>query len=66
MPSGLLIRLVAVVEEDGVAGGIAESRPMADARIPHLIDLHAGRLQLRLRLGDVGDTEGQAFRAATV
>ena len=29
--SGLLIRLVAVVEEDGVAVGVAEPRPMADA-----------------------------------
>ena len=29
--SGLLVRLVAVVEEDGVAVGVADAGPMADA-----------------------------------
>src|SRR6266536_1528583 len=57
--SGLLIGLVAVVEEDGVAVRVAEPGPMADARVPHLIDLHAGRPQLRLRLGDIGDAQGK-------
>src|SRR5881409_2548517 len=35
--SGPLVRLVAVVEEDGVAVGVAEPGPMADAGVPHLI-----------------------------
>ena len=46
---------VAVVEKDGVAGRVAEPGALADTRVPHLVDLHAGRLELRLRLGDIGD-----------
>jgi hypothetical protein len=42
-------RGVAVVEEDGVAGRIGEPGAMADTRVPHLVDLDAGRLELRLR-----------------
>src|SRR5439155_8272212 len=53
-----LIWLVAAMEEDGVAVRIAKPGPVADARVPHLVDLHAGRLQLRLRLGHVGDADG--------
>ena len=53
---------VAVVEEDGVAGWIADPGPMADTRIPHLVDLHAGRLELRLRVGDVRHTQRERAR----
>ncbi len=52
------VRLVAVVEEDGVAVGVAEPGPVADARVPHLVDLHAGRLQRCSGLGNVGDAQG--------
>jgi GNAT superfamily N-acetyltransferase len=51
-----------VVEEDGVAVGVAEPGPMADAGVPHLVDLHAGCLQLRFRLGDVGDAQSNRSR----
>ena len=53
-----LVRLVAVVEEDGVAVGVAEPGSVADARVPHLVDLHAGRLQRCSGFGDVGDAQG--------
>ena len=51
------IRGVAVVQEDGVAGRIEEPGPMADARVPHLVDLDAGCLELYFRLGYVRHTQ---------
>ena len=46
-----------MVEEYGVAGWITDPGPLADTRIPHLVDLHAGSLELRLRVGDVRHTQ---------
>ncbi len=55
VPSG--VRRVAAVEEDPVAGGIADSDPVALARVPHLADLESRGLELRLRRGDVGHAQ---------
>src|SRR4051812_33292754 len=55
--SVLLIRPVPVVEEDAVARGIVDAGAVTDARVPHVSDGDASRLELRLRCGDVRDAE---------
>ncbi len=46
-----------MVEEDPVPGRVADSRAVADTRVPHLTDFEALRLELGLRGCDVGDAE---------
>src|SRR5919205_4094065 len=55
--SALLIGLVPAVEEDAVAGGIADAGAVADAGVPHLADLEPLRLELGLRGRDVRHAE---------
>jgi hypothetical protein len=58
----VLVRLVAAVEQDRVAVRIVQPGSVADARVPHLVHLDARRHELRPRLGDIGDAEGERPR----
>src|SRR4051812_35032728 len=51
------MRLVSVVEQDRVAGGVAEPRAVADAGIPDVVDLDALRLEGGFRSGHVRNAE---------
>ena len=56
--AGGVARRVAPVQHQGVAVGIAEDRHVADARVEDVaLERHAGLLERRARLGDVGDAE---------
>src|SRR6266498_4317578 len=48
---------VAMVEEDAVAGWVADSDAVAAAGVPHLAELEAGGFELRLRRRDIGDAQ---------
>src|SRR6266542_2646276 len=48
---------VAMMEEDAVAGWVADSDAVAAAGVPHLAELEAGGFELRLRRRDIGDAQ---------
>jgi len=50
------------MEENGAAVRNAESRAVADARVPHLVNLDADRLKLRFGSGDIGYAERDGSR----